>query len=281
MANPNEAVGQEVQQKPTQEGVGVEGGHAGDVAVGAVFPAEGHVAVVEGDQPIVGDGDAMGVAGEICEHLIGAGEGRLAVHDPALGRGALEQVLRVVIASQGNRAARDRVLELGQELAAEDLGEDAHGQEEVRAGGDPARVAGIQTAAGDDAVQMRVEEQELGPGVQDGGEGDLDAEPTAGDLRQGLGDRGEEQAVGHPGGGAEEVVQLGGDGEDDMEVRDGQQIAALRFEPPRFLEALALGAMPIPTGVVRDLLMPALRARAPVAPSAAVRHSVRARRTRC
>lgn len=173
--------------------------------------------------------------------------------------------MRVAIQPQGNRAAVQGLLELGQELAAEDLGEDAHGQEEVRPGGDPARVAGIQTPAGDNAVQMRVEEQELGPGVQDGGEADLGTQAAAGDLRQGLGDRGEEQVVGDPGGGAEEVVQVGGYREDDMEVRDGQQIVPLGFEPPRFLQSLALGAMPIPTGVVRDLLMTALRARAPVA----------------
>ena len=53
-------------------------------------------------------------------------------------------------------------------------------------------------------------EQELRPGVQDGGDGDLGTQAAEGDLRQGLGDRGEEQGVRHLGGGEEEGVQLGG-----------------------------------------------------------------------
>ena len=113
-------------------------------------------------------------------------------------------------------------------------------------------------------MQMGVIEQELGPGVQDGGDRDPDAEPTAGDLLQGLGDGGEQEAIGYPRDGEEEIVQLRGHGEDDMKVLDGEQVAALRFDPARCLEALAFGAMPIPTRVVRDLLMPALRTLAPV-----------------
>src|SRR5206468_5890766 len=92
------------------------------------------------------------------------------------------------------------------------------------------------------------------------------AEPTAGDLLQGLGDGGEQEAIGYPRGGEEEIVQLRGHGEDDMKVLDGEQVVALRFDPASFLEALAFGAMPIPTRVVRDLLMPALRTLTPVPP---------------
>jgi len=79
----------------------------------------------------------MGVAREVGKHLIRAGKRWLAVHNPALGGRAFEPVVRVVITPRG---AIDGRLELGQELAAEDLGEDAHGQEEVRAGGEPVGV---------------------------------------------------------------------------------------------------------------------------------------------
>jgi hypothetical protein len=70
-------------------------------------------------------------------------------------------------------------------------------------------------------MEMRVEEQELRPGVQDSGDGDLGPQAAESHLRQGLGDGGEEEMVGHAGGGQEESMQLRGDGEDDMEVRDG------------------------------------------------------------
>lgn len=135
------------------------------------------------------------VAGEVGEPLLGAGEGRLAVHDPALLGRAREQDVWVFIAPPGNLHAIDGLLERGQERAAEDLGEDPHGQEEVGPGGDPVRVAGVEPAAGHDAMEMRVEEQALRPGVQDSGDGDLGAQAPAGDLRQGLGDRGEKSRL--------------------------------------------------------------------------------------
>ena len=101
--------------------------------------------------------------------------------------------------------------------------------------------------------------------MQDGGDGDLGAQAPASDLRQGLGDRGEEEIVGHAGSGQDKGVKLGGDREDDMEVRDGQQIPLLGVHPARGLQPLAFGAMPIPTGVVGDVLMAALWALPPVA----------------
>lgn len=55
-------------------------------------------------------------------------------------------------------------------------------------------------------------------------------------------------------------MELGGDREDDMKVRAGQEIPLLGVHPARGLQPLARGAMPIPTGVVGDLLMAALRA---------------------
>ena len=86
------------------------------------------------------------------------------------------------------------LLEQAQQLAAEDLGEDAHGQEEVPAGRDPAGVVEGEPPAGDDAVDVRMVEQLLGPGVQDGGEADRRAEASAGDCVERLGRGGEQQA---------------------------------------------------------------------------------------
>src|SRR3970282_1162641 len=132
--------------------LGLQGGDPRGVAVSAVLPAEGHLPLMEGDEPVVGEGDAMGVAGEVGKDLLGPGKRWLAVHDPALGGGAREPVVRVVIAARGDRGASDGRLELGQELAAEDLGEDPNGQEEVCAGGDPVSVSRVEPAAGNDTV---------------------------------------------------------------------------------------------------------------------------------
>jgi len=51
--------------------------HLGLAVVAVVLPSEADLAVVEPDQAAVGDGDAMGVATEIAEHLFGPGKRRL------------------------------------------------------------------------------------------------------------------------------------------------------------------------------------------------------------
>jgi hypothetical protein len=37
---------------------------------------------IEGNEARIGDGDAVGIAGEIGEHLVGTGEGRLCIDKP-------------------------------------------------------------------------------------------------------------------------------------------------------------------------------------------------------
>ena len=63
-----------------------------------------------------------------------------------------------------------------EEQAAEEAGEHFHGKEVARSAGDPALVIGGKSAAGDNAVQMRVMEQVLSPGMQYGEEADAGAE---------------------------------------------------------------------------------------------------------
>ena len=53
-------------------------------AVGIVPPAEGDAIVFKGHEAMVGDGYAMGVAGQVVENIFGAAEGRLSVDDPVL-----------------------------------------------------------------------------------------------------------------------------------------------------------------------------------------------------
>lgn len=45
------------------------------IAIGVVAPGEGDVLAVEGDDAAIGDGDAMGVGREICQHVIRSAEG--------------------------------------------------------------------------------------------------------------------------------------------------------------------------------------------------------------
>jgi hypothetical protein len=52
--------------------------------VSGITPAKGNLAIDEGDQAVVGDGHAMGVAAQIVHHVFGAPEGTFQVDHPIL-----------------------------------------------------------------------------------------------------------------------------------------------------------------------------------------------------
>ena len=58
------------------------------IAIGVVAPPKVDAAVGDGEQPVVGERDAVGVAAEVGEHMFRPGERRLAVDDPTLAGGA-------------------------------------------------------------------------------------------------------------------------------------------------------------------------------------------------
>ena len=81
-ADADEAARQSVQQEPSQKLVGGNGHLALLVAVGVVFPTEGDRLAVEGDEPVIRDGDPMSIPGQVLQQVIGAAERRFGVDDP-------------------------------------------------------------------------------------------------------------------------------------------------------------------------------------------------------
>ena len=76
MPDAMESIRQNVQQEPTHE-LGRREPHDLRLAAAGfaiILPAKGHMPVVDIDEPVVADGDAMRVSGEIPDHLLGAGE---------------------------------------------------------------------------------------------------------------------------------------------------------------------------------------------------------------
>lgn len=79
VADAMEAVGQRVKK----ELVGLEPQDFCRAVLAVVLPGKGDVILVEGYEPAVGDGDAMGVAAEIGQHLCGPAEGPLGRKQPS------------------------------------------------------------------------------------------------------------------------------------------------------------------------------------------------------
>ena len=59
----------------------IEPHDAASVVVPGVPPAEAYLTVLEAEKSSVRDGDAMGVAGQILQHMLGSTKGRLRVDD--------------------------------------------------------------------------------------------------------------------------------------------------------------------------------------------------------
>ncbi|MEA2961467.1 MAG: hypothetical protein QOI46_1565 [Alphaproteobacteria bacterium] len=163
MANAVEPARQKVEQEAADELVGAERHDALAVrAIAAIIlVAEGDAGLVEGEEPPVGDGDAVSVAREVGEHRFGAGEGWLGVDHPAFVADRREVAQEDAPVSERCEAAEEGKLacvvecdQPGQEQTAEQLAEDAHRQEERRSRGDPALPIECDATARHDHVDM-------------------------------------------------------------------------------------------------------------------------------
>ena len=70
MTDADEAFGQHVQKETAQELVGAKSHCAGLATVGVILPAESHALLVEGQQAMIGNGHAMGPAGEAIDYVL-------------------------------------------------------------------------------------------------------------------------------------------------------------------------------------------------------------------
>ncbi len=143
-----EALGQHVHQETPDELVRVKPHRLPAVrAVDAiVLPAERNRTVVGCDEAAVRDGDPMGIAGEIAQHLLGSCERRLAIdHPPDAPQRGDETLERLLVGEPGmgieelQLVGVVRIHEHRQHLAAEQARQHVDVDEEVGARGDPSR----------------------------------------------------------------------------------------------------------------------------------------------
>ena len=137
--------------------------------------------------------------------------------------------------------------ELPRELAAEDSAECLDRQEEAARGIDPSGTVGSETAGGNDVVDMGMMLEVLSPGMEHAEESDVGSEVlgVASQFEQRRGAGAKEQIVEQPLVLEDKRGELVGQGEDDVEVRHGQQLSRTRGQPLGARVALALGAVPV------------------------------------
>ena len=75
MSDAHEALRQDVQQEALQELIDRQGSELLLIVVSRIAPAESDLAIAEGDQAVVGDSYAMGVAAEIVHDIFRPTEG--------------------------------------------------------------------------------------------------------------------------------------------------------------------------------------------------------------
>ena len=84
VANADEAFREHVQAEAPEEFVDVERQRPDLTPVSVVLPPKRDGVVGHGDEPVIGDGDAVGVPREVVQHVGGAAKGRLRVDHPRL-----------------------------------------------------------------------------------------------------------------------------------------------------------------------------------------------------
>lgn len=80
-----------VQEEAADEFVGRQRHRLALIGITPVAVRERDDAVADREEPVVGDGDAMGIAAEVVEDGSGAGEGTFGIDDPVLGVELTEQ----------------------------------------------------------------------------------------------------------------------------------------------------------------------------------------------
>jgi hypothetical protein len=220
-----------------------------------VLPAEADVGPVEIEQATVGDRDAMGVAREIGQDLLGTSEGLFRIDDPfgcAQGRESGGKRLRVVetdkIGKELQFAGIECCRQTAEEQAPEQAREHANGKKGSGLAGDPTLAIWRDAATRNDAVNVRVVMEVFAPCVQDSGDADVGTEVLAigGNGGEGLGRSPKQQSVNLGLVLVGNRTDRGRKGENQVTVRHRKKFGFTRRKPYRRGRPLAFWAVPIP-----------------------------------
>ena len=149
MTYANIACRQNMKEESSDKLVGLEGHGLLPVMVGIIPPEEGNLAVLEGEEAVITDGDSMGISAEVLKGPLGAMEGRFAVDDllfpvemPPEGLEVCRILEMVEMGGKDQIPSLEAIFEEVEELASEQCRQDPDGEEEAFAAGSPAAAVG-------------------------------------------------------------------------------------------------------------------------------------------
>src|ERR1700751_772157 len=133
-ADTHKARWKHVEEKAAQKLLGRYGHQLLLAALGVILPAESHLTVSEVYDPVIGDGDAMGVAGQVVKDVLRATKRRFSVNDPDLPEERSKKraegpfVLKRLKAVGKSQLPFSKIsLQSSRQLAAKDPAEHFHG----------------------------------------------------------------------------------------------------------------------------------------------------------
>lgn len=207
------------------------------------------------ENPVIGDGHAIGIAPDVLEHLTDTFGRWLGIYDPRLGKAFLAYSLgddgALLLQPSGQK-----IHETPSELAAHS----SHGEEERRP---PATIylmpfaIGVNASTGYNAVDMGVIKEIRSPRMEDGCHSSLKPLSCCKSINSapcGL----EHTIVELPLIGHRNGMQTIRQRKDDMEVLGRDNLFPAELNPLLTLLVLALGTMSVTTAVIADVHIPAL-----------------------
>ena len=235
---------------------------------------EPHGLSIKVDDAAVADGDAVGIARQICENLPCALKRSLGKDNPVLAPRLGNNLAEFVRIRMTGLVPEDNLTpvmgfgEVLQKAAAEETGENFDRSEEASATGLPFAGFNIEPGIGDNAVQVGMPQELLVPCMQNSGTADTGAAPAriGGDRAERLGG-GPEQNVEHRSPVVEcDSCNLARQGEDDVKAGHGQDVVRAGFHPLVGRGSLTCWTVPVPAGVVSRMLTSAPVAQVQMAP---------------
>jgi hypothetical protein len=230
-ADAHEATRQHVQQEPTKELFATDRHRPLPTSPSVVFPSESHLAVSNVDEPVIGNGHSVCVTCQIMKNMFWSSERPFGIDHPVMTKERSQEGVKCFFIGEVSDASREGelsvtkgALQAGDELAAKHSAQHFHWEEKSIPEANPVFAVERETTAWDYAMDMRMMQKILAPGMKHTQEADLGAEMLCvrRDLQQSGGTGAKQEVVDDLLVVESQPREFMRNGEDHMEVADGK-----------------------------------------------------------